>query len=67
MSQEGRLLDKKYLRPVTSKTTGWDEIAKDCISLPMQLVTSQLTGTKDGQDAPADDYIPVHLPETPQR
>lgn len=70
VSGPGRtLLDKKLLRPVTSKTTGLGRNRRrlHCfVSAIGDLSINGHEGVKDAP-APADDYTQAHLPDTPQR
>jgi ATP-dependent DNA helicase RecG len=68
MSLEGQLLDHKSLRAVTGKTAEWSEVAKDCIAFANAAGGRLLLGIEDGQEAPpADQRIPVELPDTVRR
>lgn len=68
MSLEGQLLDQKSLRAVTGKTADWNEIAKDCIAFANATGGRLLLGIEDGQnEPPADQRIPLDLPDTLRR
>lgn len=68
MSLEGQLLDQKSLRAVAGKTADWNEIAKDCIAFANATGGRLLLGIEDGQEVPpADQKIPVDLPDTLRR
>lgn len=68
MSLEGQLLDQKSLRAVIGKTADWNEISKDCIAFANATGGRLLLGIEDGQEVPpADQKIPVDLPDTLRR
>ena len=68
MSLEGQLLDQKSLRSVTGKSADWNELAKDCVAFANAAGGRLLLGIEDGQDEPpADQRIPVELPDTLRR
>lgn len=68
MSLEGQLLDQKSLRAVTGKSADWNEIAKDCIAFANATGGRLLLGIEDGENTPpADQHIPVDLPDTLRR
>ncbi|CNB23697.1 Uncharacterised protein [Yersinia intermedia] len=55
VSLQGQLLDQKHLRALTSKTTDWNEIAKDCIAFTNATGGLLLLGMEDGQSTPPTD------------
>jgi len=68
LSLEGQLLDQKSLRSVTGKSADWNELAKDCVAFANAAGGRLLLGIEDGQDEPpADQRIPVELPDTLRR
>lgn len=68
MSLEGQLLDQKSLRAVTGKNADWNELAKDCVAFASATGGRLLLGIEDGQNQPpADQQVPVDLPDTLRR
>jgi len=68
LSQEGQLLDKKSLRPVTGKTANWSELAKDCVAFANASGGCLLIGIEDADDLPPPGQrISSDLPEIIRR
>lgn len=68
MSQEGQLLDRKSLRAVLGKTADWGELVKDCVAFANATGGHLLIGIEDDHSIPpADQQIPVDLPDTLRR
>ena len=68
MSQEGQLLDKKSLRPVTGKSVSWIELAKDCVAFANAHGGRLLIGIEDAEVLPPHGQrIPVDLPDIIRR
>ncbi len=68
MSLEGQILDRKSLRAVTGKTADWNEVVKDCVAFANATGGRLLLGIEDAQEQPpADQRIPVDLPDTVRR
>ncbi|PXV70833.1 helix-turn-helix domain-containing protein [Pantoea sp. PNA 03-3] len=55
VSLQGQLLDQKHLRALTSMTTDWNEIAKDCIAFTNATGGLLLLGMENGQSTPPTD------------